>query len=139
MALAGRIVSLLKRVLAFNQFERDRWVAAQAASIPAKSRVLDVGAGSCPYRHLFTHYDYRAHDFSQLKPSVFKHYGQESLRFASMLAPWRGADRLAWLPLWLLSLPWLAVLCPLLGQVLDKLDADRAFTVGYHVTAIRCS
>ena len=47
----------------FNQLERDRWVAEQAGKIPAGARVLDVGAGTCPYRRLFAHCDYRTHDF----------------------------------------------------------------------------
>lgn len=48
-----------------NQRERDRWIKAKAATIPAGSRVLDVGAGTCPYRALFAHCDYQTHDFKQ--------------------------------------------------------------------------
>lgn len=47
----------------FNQRGRDRWVAAKAAATPAGSAVLDVGAGTCPYRRLFAHCRYTAHDF----------------------------------------------------------------------------
>jgi FkbM family methyltransferase len=47
----------------FNQRERDRWIAAQAAAVPAGARVLDVGAGTCPYRGLFAHTTYQTHDF----------------------------------------------------------------------------
>lgn len=49
----------------FNQRERDRWMQARAASVPVGSRVLDIGAGTCPYRELFAHCDYRTHDFKQ--------------------------------------------------------------------------
>jgi SAM-dependent methyltransferase len=56
-------------IFAFNQTERDRWVARQAAAIAAGSRVLDVGAGTCPYRVVFAHCEYRAHDFAQLPPA----------------------------------------------------------------------
>lgn len=49
----------------FNQHGRDRWVATQAAQIPAGSRVLDVGAGTGRYRKLFRHCEYKAHDFGQ--------------------------------------------------------------------------
>lgn len=49
----------------FNQRERDRWMRAKAATVPAGARVLDVGAGTCPYRELFAHCDYRTHDFKQ--------------------------------------------------------------------------
>jgi ubiquinone/menaquinone biosynthesis C-methylase UbiE len=59
---------VLRRIYAFNQYERDRWVAAQAAKVAPSSRVLDVGAGSCPYRNLFAHCEYKTHDFAQLQP-----------------------------------------------------------------------
>ncbi len=235
---------VLRRIYAFNQYQRDRWVAVQAAQVAPGSRVLDVGAGSCPYRDLFAHCEYKTHDFARLQPEqlqgkkgygaidytsdilsipvpdasfdvilctevlehvpepiravqefarilkpggkllltaplgsglhqepyhfyggytphwyrkflkeagfesitiepnggFFKHYGQESLRFVTLLAPWREErSRLVWFPFWLLSLPWFVVICPLLGYVLDGLDRERAFTVGYHVTAVRCS
>jgi ubiquinone/menaquinone biosynthesis C-methylase UbiE len=233
----------LRRIYSFNQYERDRWVAAQAATIPSGSRVLDVGAGSSPYRSLFAHCEYKTQDFAKLESDqflgqkgygaidyvsdilsipvpeasfdvilctevlehvpepiravqelarilnpggrllltaplgsglhqepyhfyggytphwyqkflaeagfeeivvepnggFFKHYGQESWRFASLLAPWRGKRHLIWFPLWLLSLPWFVLLCPLLGYVLDCLDDQKSFTIGYHVTAVRCS
>jgi ubiquinone/menaquinone biosynthesis C-methylase UbiE len=69
----------------------------------------------------------------------FKHYGQESIRFARLLAPWRHPPLAALavaLP-WLLLLPWLAALCPLLCHLLDRLDRERGFTVGYLVAARR--
>lgn len=234
---------LLRRVYLFNLYERDRWVEKQAAKVPPGSRVIDVGAGSCPYRSLFAHCEYKAHDFAQLRPDqfsgrqgygqldyicdilsipvpdasfeiilctevlehvaepiqalhefarilkpggkllltaplgsglhqephhfyggytphwyqkflaevgfnnliiepnggFFKHYGQESIRFASKMAPWRGSRQLILFPVWALSLLWFVVICPLLGFLLDRLDSDRAFTVGYHVTAVRSS
>ena len=49
----------------FNQRDRDRWVRAKALTVPAGSRVLDIGAGTCHYRALFTHCDYKTHDFKQ--------------------------------------------------------------------------
>lgn len=49
----------------FNQLHRDRWVAGVAARLAPGTRVLDVGAGTCPYRPLFAHCDYVAHDFCQ--------------------------------------------------------------------------
>lgn len=54
-----------RRRFDFNQYERDRWVAGQAALVPAGSRVLDAGAGAGPYRHLFAHCEYAAHDFGR--------------------------------------------------------------------------
>ena len=233
----------LRRIYSFNQYERDRWVAMQATQVLPGSRVLDVGAGSCPYRALFAHCEYKTHDFARLEADqflgqkgygaidyvsdivsipvptasfdvilctevlehvpepisaiqelarilrpggrllltaplgsglhqepyhfyggytphwynkflveagfkdvtiepnggFFEHYGQESWRFASMLAPWRGTGHLIWLPFWILSLPWFMVICPLLGYILDHLDREKAFTIGYHVTAVRSS
>lgn len=51
----------------FNVVERDAWVARQAAGLPSGSRVLDAGAGSCPYRALFAHCDYKTQDFTSLQ------------------------------------------------------------------------
>jgi ubiquinone/menaquinone biosynthesis C-methylase UbiE len=73
----------------------------------------------------------------------FKHYGQESVRLCRLSAPLKSV-RPKWLgclvlPLWCLSALWFAGICPLLCHFLDRLDADGAFTVGYHVTALRDS
>lgn len=35
----------------------------------------------------------------------FRHYGQESWRFATLLAPWRSRRQWLWTPFWLLILP----------------------------------
>lgn len=61
------------RVYRYNQYNRDRWVAAQAARIAAGSRVLDVGAGAGPYRPLFAHCEYRAHDFGREPGTIGKY------------------------------------------------------------------
>jgi predicted SAM-dependent methyltransferase len=55
----------LETIHNFNQHDRDEWVAAKAATVPAGLRVLDVGAGTCPYRALFAHCDYRTQDFKK--------------------------------------------------------------------------
>jgi SAM-dependent methyltransferase len=54
-----------QRVLDFNSVRRREWVARQAALVPEGARVLDVGAGAGPYRGLFAHCEYFAHDFGQ--------------------------------------------------------------------------
>lgn len=66
------------RLFAFNQIDRDEWVKRQAESVPAGARVLDVGAGSCPYRNLFSHCVYKSQDFSQLSPEQLRYgnYGK---------------------------------------------------------------
>jgi SAM-dependent methyltransferase len=230
-----------RRTFLFNETRRDEWVKDHASLLPAGTRVLDVGAGSCPYRRLFAHCDYRTHDFQQLKPGLlrshedygqidyvgdicnievadatfdvilctevlehipepiravkefarilrpggellltaplgsglhqepfhfyggytphwyrrflkevgfedvriesnggfFSFYGQESLRFAIELAPWKGRARLMLLPVWLLCLPW-CLSMPLVARPLDRLlDPEPNFTVGYHVSARR--
>ena len=53
-------------VFAFNLANRDRWIIRQAAMLPSGSRVLDVGAGSCPYRKVLSHCDYRTQDLARL-------------------------------------------------------------------------
>jgi SAM-dependent methyltransferase len=64
----GGLVERLKasRVFNHNLVNRDAWVRRQARSLPAGSRVLDVGAGSCPYRRFFSHCEYKTQDFAQL-------------------------------------------------------------------------
>jgi ubiquinone/menaquinone biosynthesis C-methylase UbiE len=62
-------------LLAFNLRNRDRWIAEQAAGVPAGSRVLDVGAGSAPYRALFAHCDYKTQDFAQLREDQLRYGG----------------------------------------------------------------
>ncbi len=57
----------------YNQWERDQWVARQARRVLAGSRVLDVGAGRGPYRQLFAHCEYRAHDFGK-EPGTIGQY-----------------------------------------------------------------
>jgi SAM-dependent methyltransferase len=63
----------------FNLVERDRWVSRQAAAVPPGSWVLDVGAGSCPYRHHFSGCTYKTQDFVALSPEQLRDkqgYGQ---------------------------------------------------------------
>jgi SAM-dependent methyltransferase len=69
-------------LFAFNLVNRDRWVAAQAASLHAGARVLDMGAGSCPYRALFAHCRYETQDFAGLGDDQLRDggYGQIDYR-----------------------------------------------------------
>lgn len=55
----------LAKIHHFNQSDRDEWVRRKALETPAGLRVLDVGAGTCPYRTFFQHCEYRAHDFKK--------------------------------------------------------------------------
>ena len=63
------------RFLAFNAVSRDEWVRARAAEVPAGARVLDVGAGSCPYRGAFAHCRYETQDFAQLDADQLRYGG----------------------------------------------------------------
>ncbi len=74
VATAGSIEAMLTRgasakplaeIHDYNQRGRDAWVTEKARSIPANARVLDVGAGTCPYRSFLTHCRYEAHDFKR--------------------------------------------------------------------------
>lgn len=58
----------------FNQRCRDRWMQTKAYTVPSASRVLDMGAGTCLYRPLFSHCDYKTHDFKKYEGAE-KHGG----------------------------------------------------------------
>jgi SAM-dependent methyltransferase len=229
------------RLYSYNNHNRDQWVAAQAARTQSGLKVLDVGAGIGPYRRLFAHCEYYAHDFGQepetlgkytpldyqsdvtdipvpdesfdvvlctevlehvpepikaihelariLRPGgrllltaplgsllhqepyhfyggytpywyrkflpeagleiesleankgFFSLFGQEALRFSSLIDP-RRTSHLKWsrpgsMLLWLITLPFLRGVFPLLGERLDRLELERVATAGYHVAAIK--
>lgn len=73
-------------LFSFNLVRRDRWIAAQAKEIPAGTRVLDVGAGSCPYRALFAHCEYRAQDLAPLHGDQLRDGRYGKLDYVSDLA-----------------------------------------------------
>lgn len=56
----------------FNLVERDKWIEKQAKNIPPNSKVLDVGAGSSPYKNQFAHCEYKTQDFCQLLPNQLR-------------------------------------------------------------------
>jgi len=58
----------LANIFAFNRRSRESWIKREAAKVPAASRVLDVGAGSCPFRSLFSHCDFVTQDLTPLQP-----------------------------------------------------------------------
>src|SRR5207249_172263 len=78
-------------------------------------------------------------EMQELLPNggFFKHYGQESQRFLSLVEPrnvfWRCV---AW-PMKLLLGVWFRLAMPLICHVLDPMDKDCHFTVGYFVRASR--
>jgi len=56
----------LRKYHAFNEYNRDIWMQKQAENIKVGSTVLDVGAGSAPYRGLFAKCEYKTQDFIKL-------------------------------------------------------------------------
>lgn len=69
----------------------------------------------------------------------FSFHAQETQRFSALIAPWRLKllPAIILFPVWILSLPWCRFFLPMIAKQMDKLDKHNAFTVGYHVTAIR--
>lgn len=61
-----RFFKPLERIFAYNRKRRDKWIIKQANNISNGSKVLDIGAGSCPHRKLFSHCEYFSQDFAQL-------------------------------------------------------------------------
>ena len=57
--------NIKKAIFSFNGYNRDQWVAKMAKTIPSDSDVLDAGAGTGIYRHLFSHCNYKSQDFCQ--------------------------------------------------------------------------
>lgn len=81
--MSGRVRRWLagSELFAFNQFRRDAWVRREAARVPAGSRVLDVGAGSCPYRSAFSHCEYRTQDYAPLQPDQLRDAGYGAIDY----------------------------------------------------------
>ena len=73
-------------LFAYNVVRRDRWIAQQALKLPAGTKVLDVGAGSCPYRHLFSHCEYRAQDLRPLQGEQLRYGSYGHIDYVSDLA-----------------------------------------------------
>ena len=55
----------LDQIHDFNQIQRDAWINEKALKINKGSKVLDVGAGTCPYKNLFVHCEYYSQDFKK--------------------------------------------------------------------------
>lgn len=225
----------IKTILQFNDYNRDQFIFELAKSIPVNSKVLDAGAGTCKYKPLFDHCDYRTQDFGRYdgeehmygelnyisditsipvpdasfdyvictevlehipRPDLairefarilctggkliltaplgsgihmppyhfyggftpfwyqhflpkygfeieffksnggfFKHYGQESQRFLYMLTPNDRIMRIVFFPLKLILALWFKLAIPLVCHLLDRLDSEQDFTVGYFVKA----
>jgi SAM-dependent methyltransferase len=73
-------------LFSFNVVRRDRWIGRQAAQLPGGTKVLDVGAGSCPYRNLFAHCEYRTQDMMPLRGDQLRHGGYGRIDYVSDLS-----------------------------------------------------
>jgi len=62
-----KLLPQLEAIYVWNKYSRNVWVRAKARTIPPGARVLDIGAGSCPYRPYFAHCEYKAHDLGKLE------------------------------------------------------------------------
>lgn len=60
----------LEKYVTFGVYEHKKWITKQALQLPRGSKVLDVGAGTCPYRSLFSHCDYKSQDFAKLEKNI---------------------------------------------------------------------
>ena len=73
----------------------------------------------------------------------FSLFGQEAIRFSTFLDPRRTIHTKIYWPLltflWIITLPILRFLFPILGKFLDKLYLENDATVGYHIVAIKKS
>lgn len=65
--------NIKKAIFSFNGYNRDQWVAEMAKTIPPGSDVLDAGAGTGIYRHLFSHCNYKAQDFCKVPSTEGKY------------------------------------------------------------------
>lgn len=72
----------------------------------------------------------------------FSHFGQEGVHFSNLIDPRntggrKPAERLLLAGLWVLTLPFLRLMFPLLGPALDRLNLEQGDTVEYWVIAGR--
>jgi SAM-dependent methyltransferase len=69
----------------WNQYERDRWVERVVRQhVPDGARVLDVGAGTCPFAPLFAHCEYSTHDFKKLESyQLYRSQGYGGIDYVS--------------------------------------------------------
>jgi ubiquinone/menaquinone biosynthesis C-methylase UbiE len=58
-----------RQIFGYNDYNRDCYIEKMAKLIPPGSRVLDAGAGTCKYKPLFSHCQYKAQDFAQYEGS----------------------------------------------------------------------
>jgi ubiquinone/menaquinone biosynthesis C-methylase UbiE len=81
------------------------------------------------YRKFLTKYGFRN---IKIMPNggFFRHYGQESQRFLSYISTKNGLIKM-------ILFPYFKILMPIVCHILDRLDKDNRFTVGYFVEAIK--
>lgn len=108
---------------------------------------LGSGIHMAPYHYYggFSRYWYgyvlpkHGFEIKSVQPNggFFRLYGQESQRFLSLLTPRSAPARTLFFPVKIVLALWFRLLMPLVGYLLDPLDKQRDFTVGYFVIASR--
>jgi SAM-dependent methyltransferase len=63
-------IERLDELANFSSRFREKWIADRARTLPPGARVLDAGAGQCPYRRHFAHVDYKTQDFAKYQGTV---------------------------------------------------------------------
>lgn len=56
---------MFNSIFQFNTLGINSFVEQWASKLPSHSKILDVGAGPCRFRRLFSHCDYKTQDFCQ--------------------------------------------------------------------------
>lgn len=58
-------MKMMNSIFRYNDYNRDRFVDSVARTTAPGTKVLDAGAGTCKYKPLFEHCEYKAHDFAK--------------------------------------------------------------------------
>ena len=75
--------SFLDKYIMFGEYQHVKWLENQSRQLSSGSKILDVGAGSCRYRYLFDHCEYKTHDFAKLETKDVGHDGYGDLDYIS--------------------------------------------------------
>lgn len=74
---------IIKNKIFFNLVNRDEFIYSFSKSINKDQVVLDIGAGSAPYRNFFNHCKYITQDAMPLKPEQLRHGGYSQIDIIS--------------------------------------------------------
>lgn len=139
-------------ILDAEAFSITEFIKFSSGEIKSSERILDAGAGSCPYRSYFDHAEYESTDFEDIfdKSSKQKHNFICSLEnipkpnnhydaiintqvLEHVEKPQEVINALVFLllPFYIISFPICKYLIPLAFFYLDRLDKKQDYTLGY--------